>query len=294
MTTEEQKNESITKLKNSFKKKLDSKSNSNRIKEENNKMEEKKDEVLEYINSNREISEKEIESSPIIIMKELEGKILNGKEIVITASGMKGGRNSKDGVVIFGKFNNNENFKPDFELNYKENCNYPYIFAIYYLRESKSYCLKAFTGNENDNILLYVKLDNFFSLPLKQKEIISTGNNIFEITPIGNNKIEICNLTQNNFKQIFDSNNIKEITIGRDKNCTFSFPKEKSFSRCQTTFYYDDKKKLWIILDGSKTKSSTNGTWIFGTHSFPIVDQLTVEILNSKIIFTVRKQSINC
>ena len=250
-----------------------------------------KDEALEYINSNREITESEINLAPKVILRELDGKILNGKEITITASGMIGGRNTKDGVTIFGKSNNKENFKPDFELNYEEDLKYPYIFAVYYLRESKNYCLRAYSGSESDNRLLYVKLDNVFSLPLKQKEIISAGNVIFEITPIENNKIEVCNLSQIDSKKIFDPNNIKEVTIGRDKKCTISFPKDKSFSRCQTTISFDDIKKEWIIIDGSKTKSSTNGTWVFGTHSFPIVDQLTIEILTSKIIFTVRRQN---
>ena len=280
-----------------MKKKTNSNKNSNR--ESNNlnieniasTNEEKKDEIIEYINSNREISQNEILSAPKIIIRELDGKILNGKEITITASGMIGGRNTKDGVTIFGKSNNKENFKPDFELNYEEDLKYPYIFAVYYLRESKNYCLRAYSGSESDNRLLYVKLDNVFSLPLKQKEIISAGNVIFEITPIENNKIEVCNLSQIDSKKIFDPNNIKEVTIGRDKKCTFSFPKDKSFSRCQTTFSFDDNKKEWIIIDGSKTKSSTNGTWVFGTHSFPIVDQLTIEILTSKIIFTVRRQN---
>ena len=206
---------------------------------------------------------------------------------------MIGGRNTKDGVTIFGKSNENENFKPDFELNYKEDLNYPYIFAVYYLRESKSYCLKAFSGKESDNRLLYVKLDNSYTLPLKQKEIISAGNSIFEITPIENNKIEVVNLSDSESKKIFDPNDNKEVTIGRDKKCNLSFPNDKSFSRCQTTFSFDENKKQWIIIDGSKTKSSTNGTWIFGTHSFPIVDQLIIEILTSKIIFAVRKQNKN-
>jgi hypothetical protein len=296
VTAEEQKNESITKLKNSFKKKLDSKSNSNRIKEENNKMEEKKDEVLEHINSNREISEKEIKSSPIIIIKEDDGKLLNGKEITINASGMIGGRNLKDGVTIFGKSKNNkENFKLDFELNYEENLNYPYIFAIYYQRENKNYFLRAFSGKESDNRLLYVKLNNCYSLKLKQKEIFSAGNVVFQVIPLENNKIEIINLSKKNSedeqKKIFDPKEIKEISIGRDKNCTFSFPKDKSFSRCQTSFLFDEKTNEWTIIDGSKTKSSTNGTWIFGTHSFEIKDQLIVEILNSKFSFSVRTQS---
>ena len=248
-----------------------------------------KDEALEYINSNREITESEINLAPKVILRDLDGKILNGKEIIITASGMIGGRNTKDGVTIFGKSNNKENFKPDFE----ENLNYPYIFAVYFLRETKSYCVRAYSGKESDNRLLYVKLDNTYSLPLKQKEIISAGNSIFEVTPIENNKIEVVNLSQSESKKVFDPNNNKEVTIGRDKKCILSFPGNKSFSRCQATISFDENKKEWNIIDGSKTKSSTNGTWIFGTHSFPIVDQLIIEILTSKIIFTARKQNKN-
>ena len=252
-----------------------------------------KDEALEYINSNREITESEINLAPKVILRDLDGKILNGKEIIITASGMIGGRNTKDGVTIFGKSNNKENFKPDFELNYEENLNYPYVFAVYNLSETKSYSVRAYSGKECDNRLLYVKLDNTYSLPLKQKEIISAGNSIFEVTPIENNKIEVVNLSQSESKKVFDPNNNKEVTIGRDKKCILSFPSNKSFSRCQTTISFDENKKEWNIIDGSKTKSSTNGTWVFGTHSFPISDQMTIEILNSKIVFTVRRQNNN-
>ena len=72
-------------------------------------------------------------------------------------------------------------------------------------------------------------------------------------------------------------------SLGRSKDCNFSFPKDKSFSRFQTTFEYDDIKKEWSIIDGMEKKSSTNGTWIFGTHSFIIKNEMIVEILNSKI-----------
>ena len=262
----------------------------------NNINEDNKDEALQLISSNREITEEEINSCPILILKEQDGKLLQGKEITINASGMIGGRNLKDGVSIFGKKNNNnDNFKHDFELNYEENLNYPYIFAINYQREFKNYSLRAFSGKESDNRILYVKLNNNYSLPLKQKEIFSAGNIVFQVTPIENNKIEVLNLSKKNEeeeqKKIFDPNEIKEISIGRDKKCDFSFPKDKSFSRIQTTFLFDDDKKEWIIIDGSKTKSSTNGTWIFGTHSFEIKDQLMVEILNSKIIFSLRIQN---
>ena len=75
---------------------------------------------------------------------------------------------------------------------------------------------------------------------------------------------------------------IKKLQLGN-----FAFPKDKSFSRHQTTFSYDDNNKEWTILDGMKDKSSTNGTWVFGTHSFQIKDQLIVEILSSKIKFSL-------
>ncbi len=247
---------------------------------------------MAYINSNREISEEEIKSSPIVIMTEEGGKLLNGKEIKINAAGMIGGRGAKDGVSIFGKNNDNNNdFIPDFELNYDEKLNYPYIFAIYFQRETKNFFIRAYPSKGSDNRILFVKLARNYELPLKQKEIITAGNVIFQITPVEENKIEIANLSKkdssNNLKQVFDPNENKEVTIGRDKNCNFAFPKDKSFSRHQTTFSYDDNSKEWTILDGMKDKGSTNGTWVFGTHSFQIKDQLIVEILSSKIKFSL-------
>ena len=117
---------------------------------------------------------------------------------------------------------------------------------------------------------------------IKQKEIISAGSIIFQITPINDNEIEIINLTNKKYRKIFDGNKQKLVTIGRHKECDFSFPKDKSFSRYQTCFEYDEDKKEWTVIDG-KDKDSTNGTWIFGTHSFLIKDEMFIEVLNSKI-----------
>ena len=39
-------------------------------------------------------------------------------------------------------------------------------------------------------------------------------------------------------------------------------------------------------LKYSRTKSSTNGTWVFCTHSFPIKNKMDVEILNKRIQIT--------
>ena len=206
---------------------------------------------------------------------------------------MEGGRGKNDGVTIFGINNNNNKFKPDFYLNYDDKLSYPYIFSVYYENESKNYSIRAFSGKNSNNRLLYIKLNENYSLPLRQQEIISAGNIVFQINLLTNNKIEIINLSSPDSsldnKKIFDPNDIKIITIGRDKNSTFSFPKDKSISRNQTSFYFDDEKKEWSIFDGNKNKSSTNGTWVFGTHSFIIKNQMIIEILNSKLKFLIKE-----
>ena len=259
--------------------------NMNIVEEEKNP----EDPLISYITSNRKISDELIQNSSKLILEEIEGKLFNEKKIEINAGGMVGGRNKKDGFTIFGqnpeKTSNNDMFIPDFELNISNNNNnfsYPYIFSIYYKIEDKNYYIRSYSGKGSDNKILFIKLRNKNKYVIKQKEIISAGSIIFQITPINDNEIEIINLTNKKYRKIFDGNKQKLVTIGRHKECDFSFPKDKSFSRYQTCFEYDEEKKEWTVIDG-KDKDSTNGTWIFGTHSFLIKDEMFIEVLNSKI-----------
>ena len=290
----------------------------------NNKedIEEKKeeDDVISYLNSQGKLPENEIKNSSKLILEELDGNLFRGQKIEIDAGGMVGGRGKKDGFTIFGqnnskkeinskennKINNNnvinntekvnikqENeknhiFKNDFELNYSENLSYPYVFVIYYKKEEKSYYIRAFSGKGSDNKILFIRLKNENKLILKQKELISAGDTIFQITPLANNDLEIIHLSKkkslNNLnKQTFNGTKKKIVTLGRSKDCDFSFPRDKAFSRFQTSFEFNEDSKLWTIIDGKGNKSSTNGTWVFGTHSFLIKNEMIVEILNSKI-----------
>ena len=273
----------------------------NVIEEEKNE----EDPLITYIGTNRKISEQEIKNSPKLFLEEINGTLFNGKIIEINAGGMINGRNKKDGFTIFGqkksnnsnaeipvenevnnKNNDNDIFIPDFELNYSNYLGYPYIFSIYYKIEEKSYFLRAYCGKGSDNKILFIKLNHENKYILKRKELISAGNIIFQISPNDNNCLEIINLTSKksiNKRQIFDGINKKKVTIGRHKDCDFFFPKDKSFSRYQTTFEFDEEKKEWSVIDGKDNKASTNGTWIFGIHSFLIKNEMFVEILNSKI-----------
>ena len=290
----------------------------------NNKedIEEKKeeDDVISYLNSQGKLPENEIKNSSKLILEELDGNLFRGQKIEIDAGGMVGGRGKKDGFTIFGQNNskkeinskennkiNNNNvinniekvnikqekeknhiFKNDFELNYSENLSYPYVFVIYYKKEEKSYYIRAFSGKGSDNKILFIRLKNENKLILKQKELISAGDTIFQITPLDNNNLEIIHLSKkkslNNLnKQTFNGTKKKIVTLGRSKDCDFSFPRDKAFSRFQTSFEFNEDSKLWTIIDGKGNKSSTNGTWVFGTHSFLIKNEMIVEILNSKI-----------
>ena len=273
----------------------------NVIEEEKNE----EDPLITYIGTNRKISDQEIKNSPKLFLEEINGTLFNGKIIEINAGGMINGRNKKDGFTIFGqkkcnnsnaeipvenevnnKNNDNDIFIPDFELNYSNYLGYPYIFSIYYKIEEKSYFLRAYCGKGSDNKILFIKLNHENKYILKRKELISAGNIIFQISPKDNNCLEIINLTSKkciNKRQIFDGINKKKVTIGRHKDCDFFFPKDKSFSRYQTTFEFDEEKKEWSVIDGKDNKASTNGTWIFGIHSFLIKNEMFVEILNSKI-----------
>ena len=187
------------------------------------------------------------------------------------------------------KFKGNIPFIPDFELNYPQFLSYPYIFTIYFRKEEKSFYIKAFSGKGSDNKVLFIKLNNKNKFILNQKELIFTGNVIFQVTPLKDNCLEIINLSKKNYnynRYVVDGFNKKTITIGRNKDCDFSFPKDKSFSRFQTTIEFDEEIRKWSIIDGYKDKYSTNGTWLFGTHSFKIKDEMIVEILNCQIKIT--------
>ena len=271
----------------------------------NNNENKEKDNINQIVDLERIIKDNEFQDVPTLILEEVECNLLNGQKIKINAQGMVGGRGLNDGVTIFGSSSNlsqseNNNFniinnssananilKADFILNLKEKYNYPFIFMIYFKKETKSYFIRSYSGKNNDNRIIYIKLTNGYNLPLKQREIILAGNVIFQINPLENNVLEITNLSNpdlsNTPKQTFNASSKKEVTIGRNKDCDFAFPNNKSFSRLQTTFEFDEENQEWVIIDGSKTKSSTNGTWAFCIHSFPVKDKMIVEILSNRI-----------
>lgn len=128
---------------------------------------------------------------------------------------------------------------------------------------------------------------------------MSLGNDFFFlVNPLPEGKLEIHNLGSQNDKNTenkavvkysFDMKANKQVTIGRDETCSISFPRDRSFSRVHTSFIYDITSNCWKIKDGAYEKSSTNGTWIYATHSYEINDNMTIKIENSKFKITLHK-----
>ena len=221
---------------------INDENNEKKIKSINDIKEENKEEdiLISQINLKEKISDQDINNSPKLILEEIEGNLFNGKKIEINAGGMVGGRGKNDGFTIFGQKNinngnnneeKNEIFNPDFELDYNEQLLIPYIFVIYFKKEEKSYYIRAYSGKGSDNKILFIKLKNDNKYIIKQKELISAGDIIFQIIPMTDNFLEITYLERKNNnngnKQIFEGKKNKVVQLGRSKDCDFFFPKDK-------------------------------------------------------------------
>ena len=114
------------------------------------------------------------------------------------------------------------------------------------------------------------------------KDVFTIGSNLFTVRTLKtrNNTIEISF----NDKTYKFPKEKSEITIGRDKNCDIVLLNEKDVSRIQTTIYFDLKEDEWFIIDGSKEKESTNGTWLTLMNTTEIYDNMILEIFGERFI----------
>jgi hypothetical protein len=205
------------------------------------------------------------------------GNLFNGNEIIINAGGFIN-KKIKNGITLFGNHVNND---LDIQLNYNEikysvYDHLPYFFMIFYKRESKKYYIKP-----NKEIYIYMKIQRNKKNKI-YKDVFTIGSNLFTVRTLKtrNNTIEISF----NDKTYKFPKEKSEITIGRDKNCDIVLLNEKDVSRIQTTIYFDLKEDEWFIIDGSKEKESTNGTWLTLMNTTEIYDNMILEIFGERFI----------
>jgi hypothetical protein len=165
---------------------------------------------------------------------------------------------------------------------------------IFYRKDTNKYYLKSYRDKTHKGNI-HIKIDSNTEFSIIKKEILFLSETYFQITPLENNQIEVQNLGKFNndneaLKYVFDTNEYKFVTIGRDSNCSLSYPDDKSFSKIQATLNYDHDKKCWKIRDGSINKPSTNGCWIYATHSYEIYDNFLFSVIgNAYLKITICK-----
>ena len=226
----------------------------------------------------RKITDDEIAKvKPFSISSINGGNLFNGKEIIINAGGFIN-KKIKNGITLFG---NNVNNDLDIHLNYNEikysvYDHLPYFFMIFYKRESKKYYIKP-----NKDIYIYMKIQRNKKNKI-YKDAFTIGSNLFTVRTLKtrNNTIEIS-FNDKNYKFPKEKS---EITIGRDKNCDIVLLNERDVSRIQTSIYFDFKEDDWFIIDGSKEKESTNGTWLTLMNTTEIYDNMILEIFGERFI----------
>ena len=226
----------------------------------------------------RKITDDEIAKvKPFSISSINGGNLFNGNEIIINAGGFIN-KKIKNGITLFG---NNINNDLDIQLNYNEikysvYDHLPYFFMIFYKRESKKFYIKP-----NKEIYIYMKIQRDKKNKI-YKDAFTIGSNLFTVRTLKtrNNTIEIS-FNDKNYKFPKEKS---EITIGRDKNCDIVLLNERDVSRIQTSIYFDFKEDDWFIIDGSKEKESTNGTWLTLMNATEIYDNMILEIFGERFI----------
>jgi hypothetical protein len=191
------------------------------------------------------------------------------------------------------------------------------LFAIYCDIEQSEYYIKYCKKKQESFYPSIILLSLKKPLILRKTEVITLGSVFIEIKTEKNSliltKLEVSKSGQTRESFSYDSDKISEVTIGRDKNCTLVI-NNSSLSRVSATIKFfkvpikelllsesSNKKKLydqlidcdndsqtvikyWELYDGTVTKPSTNGLWLFSSNSYSIYDGLIVRLGKSKFI----------
>lgn len=91
-------------------------------------------------------------------------------------------------------------------------------------------------------------------------------------------------------KYSFNSKDAKCILIGRDKKSDIKLDWDKSYSKIQSTLFFDDFSNRWKFMDGSSKGLSRNGSWLYVSKSFEISDGLILKVGNGKLLMNLKSK----
>ena len=160
-----------------------------------------------------------------------------------------------------------------------------YFFLICFIQSQNKYKIKfndsvKEEGSQvTDNI--FIKLSNTHPQYIISALHLTIDNLQFHIKVLSKCIIELIFL-KNKRSYVFNALTQKEITIGKNENCTIPLP-SSNLSDIQTTIYYDNESKYWKIRDGTENTSSFSGSWIFSTTPIEICDGMRIKLWKKEI-----------
>jgi hypothetical protein len=233
------------------------------------------------------------------LLEETNGNSLNGNKLIITPCGyIHSKRNYGDGFVFFGPTYINANTNqivndviitlPNTNtnvVNASSQCNH--FFTIYFNLNLLTYFIRPFQSHLDVGFVL-IKLDTEYKLHSQEYFVIA--DYVFKITCVKVKDSDELLITKMPNKHNSDELAYKfvpqhgKITIGRNKNCSISFSKNKNFSQVHSCITYDKTKCSWVITDGGDVPS-LNGTWLMLKHSYEIRNECVFKTAwNSKYV----------
>ena len=250
---------------------------------------------LSLITTNQIIPSSFTLKHPSLLLEEINGNSLSGNKVIITPCGyIHSKRNYGDGFVFFGPTYVNSNTNQIVNdvvitLPKTNSVNAPaqgeHFFTIYFNLNLLTYFIRPFRSHTDVGFVL-VKLDTEYKLHSQEYFVIA--DYVFRFVR-GKEDEEIL-ITKMPSKHDSEELVYKfvpqqgKITIGRNKNCSISFAKNKNFSQVHSCVAYDKAKSSWVITDGGDVPS-LNGTWLMLKHSYEIRNECVFKTAwNSKYV----------
>ena len=251
----------------------------------------------------------DMKDSKVLILNDIVGTLLMNRQQEISYTGLK--KKKRSGPLPVYRINSNQSVKAinyfwlkntysninvldfskgkDFILNhcyeYLSCIADNYFFLICFIQSQNKYKIK-FNDSVNeagtqvtDNV--FIKLSNSHPQYIISHLHLTIDTLQFHIKVVSKCIIEVIFL-KNKRSYVFNALAQKEITIGKNENCTIPLP-SSNLSDIHTTIYYDNESKYWKIRDGTENSSSLSGSWIFSTTPIEICDGMRIKLWKKEI-----------
>jgi hypothetical protein len=227
-------------------------------------------------------------SSPILELSIKNQRLVD--TIKLTPSGWEGSkRQSKDGLILFGsKFKDSEGaVVVDYKLkltnpSYSDKNRGPHFMIFFDLDLSKFFIRDLMVG-----LGTFIRIKD--QVVLEDDFLLSFGETFVLVNVIPKShddcypKLRLKVIGGNNFSEIFyfraKEFYLSSIVIGRNKKCQVCV-EDSTISKQHASIFFSINKK-WVIIDGTATRNSLNGSWLFASKDLELETDTEIKACES-------------